>query len=473
MKDDETIADFEKNFRHIANESTALGEVILESKLVRKMLISLPEKFSSKLDAISESNDLETLQLDDLIGKLRTHEMTLAMRNRDKSKSKSVAFKIGVEDISTSTGEQLSFHEQLALLMEIMGKMYKKFNKAKYNDYSAANPQKNCRNSQEKNESGGGGQRFKKGESSEGRTRFKIQCHECQGFGHIVGKCANTLEKQKKSFISTWSDEETSEGQSETSDSGSEIEFPAYNALAARVSVPTGSTSTAGKMVESLKINHILSDEVKQLTVEREVFDKVIEKYKTEIAQLKSELSKSERKLAQANRAIEKFNKGKGNLDEILDQVSPKRNLFGIGHTPSITEKGASSGSKNKVTRNKIICHYCNKPGHIRPRCFIRQDDIRRFISSIPRKHPKKKVDNVNHSQQRVWVKKGELKALMCKVSSKREADWYFDSDCSKHMTGEEGNLKNIVDKNHETVTYGDGNSNAIIGEGSLPVSSK
>ncbi|XP_071721850.1 uncharacterized protein [Rutidosis leptorrhynchoides] len=67
MKDDETIADFERNLRYIANESTALGEVIPESKLVRKVLISLPEKFSSKMDAISESTEFENLRFDDLM----------------------------------------------------------------------------------------------------------------------------------------------------------------------------------------------------------------------------------------------------------------------------------------------------------------------------------------------------------------------------------------------------------------------
>ncbi|XP_071723407.1 uncharacterized protein [Rutidosis leptorrhynchoides] len=508
MKDDETIADFEKNLRYIANESTALGEKIPESKLVRKVLISLPEKFSSKMDAISESIDLENLRFDDLMGKLRTHEMTLAMRNRDKSKSISVAFKTGVEDVPVNTSDQQPIYEQPTLLTKNMGKMYRKFNKAKFNDYSSTN-QKNNRSFQKK-ETGGGSQRYRQGESSEGKTRVKkekIQCHECQGFGHIAAKCANTLEKQKKSFLSTWSDEETSEDKSESSDSGSEIEFSAHTALTAHVSVNTAHESVnsetvstdkseensntdedsesdddrdihaafkdlLGKMTESLRINHILSDELKQLTAERKDFDKTIKKYETEIDKLKSELSESEKKLEQANLAMEKFHKGKGNLDEILNKVSPKNNLFGVGHTPSRTEKGSSSGYKNRVTKNRIICHYCNKPGHIRPWCFVRQNDIRRLISSLPKRHPKKKVDIFNHTQRKIWVKKRELKNLMCRFSTKKGADWYFDSGYSQHMTGKGENLKNIVYKKQGTVTYGDGNSNTIIGEGSLPVSS-
>ncbi|XP_071723968.1 uncharacterized protein [Rutidosis leptorrhynchoides] len=205
MNDNETIADFEKNLRYIANESIALGEVIPESKLVRKVLISLPEKFSSKIDAISESTDFENLRFDDLMGKLRTHEMTLAMRSRDKFKSKSVAFKTDVEDAPVKTDEQQLIHVQLALVTKNMGKMYRRFNMTKLNDYTSSN-QKGNRSFQKKNESEGGNQRVTKGETSKGRYRFEkeqIQCHECQGFGHIAAKCANTLERQKKSFIST------------------------------------------------------------------------------------------------------------------------------------------------------------------------------------------------------------------------------------------------------------------------------
>ena len=39
--------------------------------------------------------------------------------------------------------------------------------------------------------------------------RYGIQCHECDGFGHIQSECANTLKKNTKSFNTTWSDEDS------------------------------------------------------------------------------------------------------------------------------------------------------------------------------------------------------------------------------------------------------------------------
>ncbi|XP_071722036.1 uncharacterized protein [Rutidosis leptorrhynchoides] len=480
MKDDESIAEFEKNIRYIANESSALGEVIPESKLVRKVMISLPEKFNSKIDAISESTEFEKLGFDDLMGKLRTHEMMMDMRNRDKPKAKSVAFKSGVDTIPAHTEEEQSIHKQVALLTKNMGRLYKKFNKTKFRDYSSPSPQKSDRNFQTKTESAGRGLRFTQGESSEAKSRLKkekIQCHECQGFGHIAAKCANTLEKQKKSFVSTWSDEEQSEDVSDTSDS--ENEFPTYKAFTAHVTVNTGSDAvTTGsvstgipeaeddsdsdseediheafknlldQMSESLRINHILSDEVDQLKEERQAFDKITEKYEEEIKQLKSNLADSEKKVEEANNVIKRINQGKGKLDEILNKVSPKNNVFGIGHQTS--KIGEISGRKNRASKRRMICHYCNKPGHIRPWCYKRQNDIHRLIATLPNRAPRRKIDIVDHSQPKIWVPKGELKGLMCRFSSKYKSDWYFDSGCSQYMTGEEELLKNIVFKNRE-----------------------
>lgn len=52
MQEDETIVEFNVRLFYIFNESFALGEKILEEKLVRKFLRSLPKKFDMKVTAI-------------------------------------------------------------------------------------------------------------------------------------------------------------------------------------------------------------------------------------------------------------------------------------------------------------------------------------------------------------------------------------------------------------------------------------
>ncbi|MCI28313.1 gag-protease polyprotein, partial [Trifolium medium] len=43
-----------------------------------------------------------------------------------------------------------------------------------------------------------------------------VQCHECEGYGHIRIECATYLKKQKKDLTVSWSDEDDSEGEVES-----------------------------------------------------------------------------------------------------------------------------------------------------------------------------------------------------------------------------------------------------------------
>jgi len=38
-----------------------------------------------------------------------------------------------------------------------------------------------------------------------------VQCHECEGYGHIITECATFLKKQKKSLVVSWSDGDDSD----------------------------------------------------------------------------------------------------------------------------------------------------------------------------------------------------------------------------------------------------------------------
>lgn len=51
-----------------------------------------------------------------------------------------------------------------------------------------------------------------------------IQCHECEGFRHILEKCTNFLRNQKKGYPNAYSDEE-SEDESDGEKSNSVVAF--------------------------------------------------------------------------------------------------------------------------------------------------------------------------------------------------------------------------------------------------------
>ena len=84
MHDDESLPEFYTKLCDIVNESFLLGEKISETTLLRKIIRSLPNRFSSKVIAIEESKDLDSMKVDDLIGSFRAFEMTLKQRKKEK-----------------------------------------------------------------------------------------------------------------------------------------------------------------------------------------------------------------------------------------------------------------------------------------------------------------------------------------------------------------------------------------------------
>ena len=61
MKEDESSNEFYAKLKDIVNLAFNLGETILEPKIVRKVLRSLPERFHAKIMAIEESKDIDKI----------------------------------------------------------------------------------------------------------------------------------------------------------------------------------------------------------------------------------------------------------------------------------------------------------------------------------------------------------------------------------------------------------------------------
>lgn len=88
MDDEEDIASYFLRVAEMVNSLKGLEENIDENTIVQKVLRSLPDRFDSKVSAIEEMKDLDTIKMDELHGNLIAYEM----RKRCPS-SKDVAFK--------------------------------------------------------------------------------------------------------------------------------------------------------------------------------------------------------------------------------------------------------------------------------------------------------------------------------------------------------------------------------------------
>ena len=90
MDEDETIIKYLLHIEELVNTMKGLGETIVESFLVQKILRSLLDRFNSKVSTIEEIDDLKTLTLDQLLGTLTYYEMRIS---KGKSTTRVVSFK--------------------------------------------------------------------------------------------------------------------------------------------------------------------------------------------------------------------------------------------------------------------------------------------------------------------------------------------------------------------------------------------
>ena len=198
MEEDETFDEFYAKLKDIVNSAFNLGECIVESKIVRKILRSLPERFHAKITAIEEVKDIDQIPLTELVGNLQTYEMRLCLMGKG-GKSKNLALKGIEEEIEDSKDEDESEDEDedgdededLTFITDEIIKLlqFRKKDKGK-------SPRKSK-------------------SSRKGRSEKPlIQCHECKGFGHMRIECPNYLMKEKtnelkdKRLVATWSDTE-------------------------------------------------------------------------------------------------------------------------------------------------------------------------------------------------------------------------------------------------------------------------
>ena len=110
MGEDETFDDFYAKLKDIVNSSFNLGESIVESKIVRKILRSLPEKFHAKIIAIEEVKDMDKIPMIELVGNLQTYEMGLGVMRKGE-KSRNLALEGIEKEIDNSKDEDESEDE--------------------------------------------------------------------------------------------------------------------------------------------------------------------------------------------------------------------------------------------------------------------------------------------------------------------------------------------------------------------------
>ncbi|XP_022858852.1 uncharacterized protein LOC111379658 [Olea europaea var. sylvestris] len=194
MRDDEMFDVFYASLIDVVNSSFNLGKRILEPKIVRKILRSLPECFRPKVTAIEESKDIDTIKVKELVGSLQTYELTLD----NPVKEKSIALKIARNIQMESSDSDSPNDEKMAYLTKKFQKIFR--NKKKPRERQRGGP-------------------------SESRKKSKsVRCHNCRGFGHVRNECPIAKRFEEKAMNTTLTDDEGKSGSDQESERTEDVD---------------------------------------------------------------------------------------------------------------------------------------------------------------------------------------------------------------------------------------------------------
>ena len=184
MSEDESFDFFYSKLNEVVIGKFNLGEKTEDSKVVRKILRSLPESFRAKVTTIEESKDLDEIKVQELISSLQTYELSLP----NQRKSKSFALKTINERVEEhDSSDEDVVEKDVAYLVKNFCKFLKFKNSGKFGDKG-------------KFTSSGKEKDFKKREGKESQSIQGVTCFECNGHDHFKKECPNYFRSKGKAY---------------------------------------------------------------------------------------------------------------------------------------------------------------------------------------------------------------------------------------------------------------------------------
>ena len=186
MKKTDKVSEFTDKFSRIVFELRQLGERVEDKEAVKKLLRSMPPRYDSLTLSLEQFGDLDSMSLVEAIGSLKVHEMRLAERD--------------------------SREEEQALLSGAMSK----FKKTRQEDGQMSRGRGRGRErgrGRGRDQGRGKTQESDVQKQEKSRRPFdksKVQCYNCQDFGHFADECKNEKKPRVREEVANISVEESS-----------------------------------------------------------------------------------------------------------------------------------------------------------------------------------------------------------------------------------------------------------------------
>jgi len=154
----------------------------------------------------------------------------------------------------------------------------------------------------------------------------------------------------------------------------------------------------------------------------------------------------------------DKKKKGAQNIQFVVD---------GGTYNPTMSKSMLQHPEEHQIVKkikksHPWVCHYCGRKGHIRPFCFK--------LYGYPNQFDHKSPELVVINAKKVWRPKSNNFGLMAHISSgtPSKEDCYFDSGCSRHMTGSKKILDTKKSYISSHIIFGNREKGMILGIGNV-----
>ncbi|XP_019101810.1 PREDICTED: uncharacterized protein LOC109133274 [Camelina sativa] len=509
MEEHESISDFSSKLSGLAQEALTLGKTYKDQKLVKKFLRCLPSRLMGYKTALTVSQDLDNLSYGEVVGMLQAHEMEL----NGIKKPRGIALAVS-KDV-TDQGEE----DFVSLLVRRFDRALRRIEQGqgqrKGNSFKKTSEDKKA--DMQCHECKGYGHFIR--ECPTIKLRY-AKCTIFKGTGHTHEECVSNPNAKKEKYMISIEDESDNDSNSEeelinlvamvgitefengeeVTDSDSEGEevldiVQSYKEV--RKTLSTLGKENQGLVKEKFHLEALvmsLQDELMNekriakdsldLMKEKLVLSAKADKFEEELLNEKKKPAELQSELDQQYRKIHMF-AGTKQLDKILSYGRTEYTHRGLGYNE---DKGAKSQTtkfvsaeayqseketSTRISNGSLSCYFCGKIGHFKRFCYKYWQKVctlkrqgRFFWNGVRRQ---------------VWMKKADLyqsgssvasgSGFRCNIAMITEEQedtepWFFDSGCSRHMTGTKSNLQNIKKLKGGTVTFRDGSHGFIQGKG-------
>ncbi|XP_022019524.1 uncharacterized protein LOC110919562 [Helianthus annuus] len=183
MKEDDTIDEFTSKIYSIVTRASEYGRTLNQSTLVRKLLNAMPDRFIQIVASIEQYFNLDTMTLDEAIGRLKAYEERLKLKKKESP---------------VNNLEELLYagHGQ-----HVGNRGRGRFSPSRGQGRSNYQHRGEGHTSYEMEETDKPQRDDSKQETSAMRDKSKITCYICEKLGHFAYECPTKITKENETLL--------------------------------------------------------------------------------------------------------------------------------------------------------------------------------------------------------------------------------------------------------------------------------